>query len=426
MATRTVKQRSAQRLIVFVPPQHALADRGKFGASSVVNYVSLGTTIQGGNTPIALLPKAAQVELVFSAADVFSTSVAAPRLADAKLRQALPNLLEERLLAPPADGHYAFTPLARTSGTTTIATTPRLPVAVIDRGLLTRSIDALNEGGLNPRMAYSELYTLPAPAPGTLSVRVAQGQGVARSTRHDGVAFEFDGKTVPPALQLAVRQLGVQQILAFGDDAAKLAALAEQLGARVSVSKTPIDANAADDAVNLLQGAFASGGLLGGMALPRMNLRALRAPLIWLGVAVAVFIAGMNAYWGKLATDATGIRDGMVNAFRSQFPNASAADPGLVVELARRELGNLRARAGLASPSDFSVLTAQAAQLLASAPIGSIAGVEYADGALRVKFKQGAAGDAGLQNALRAQAVQMGLNLRFDADGSARLAPVGG
>jgi general secretion pathway protein L len=72
------------------------------------------------------------------------------------------------------------------------------------------------------------------------------------------------------------------------------------------------------------------------------------------------------------------------------------------------------------------VLNAQAAQLLANAPIGPIAGVEYADGALRVKFKQGAAGDAGLQNALRAQAVQMGLNVRFDADGSARLAPVGG
>ncbi len=134
----------------------------------------------------------------------------------------------------------------------------------------------------------------------------------------------------------------------------------------------------------------------------------------------------MNAYWAKLATDATGIRDGMVNTFRSQFPNASSADAGLVVELARRELGNLRARAGLASPSDFSVLNAQAAQLLANAPIGSVAGVEYADGALRVKFKPGAASDGGLQNALRAQAVQMGLNLRFDADGSARISPAAG
>jgi hypothetical protein len=34
-------------------------------------------------------------------------------------------------------------------------------------------------------------------------------------------------------------------------------------------------------------------------------------------------------------------------------------------------------------------------------------------------------GDAGLQNQLRAQAVQMGLNLRFEQDGSARIAPVG-
>ena len=425
MATRTVKERSAQRLLVFVPPQHTLAERGKFGASSVVNFVSFGATVQTGNTPIALLPKAARVELVFSAADVFSTSVAAPRLSEAKLRQALPNLLEERLLAPPADGHYAFTPLARASGTTTIATTPRLPVAVIDRGLLTRSLDALNDGGFNPRLAYSEIYTLPSPAPGTLSVRVAQGQGVARSTRHDGVAFEFDGRTAPAALLLAVRQLGVQQIQAFGDDAPALAALAEAIGAQVTVSAVPVDPVASDDAVNLLQGAFASAGLLGGMALPRVKVRELRAPLIWLGVAAAVFVAGMNAYWAKLATDAGAIRQNMITAFRSQFPNASSADAGLVVELARREIGTLRARAGMASPSDFSVLNAQAAQLLSSAPIGSVAGVEYADGALRVKFKPGVGGDAGLQNMLRAQAVQMGLNLRFEQDGSARIAPVG-
>jgi hypothetical protein len=248
---------------------------------------------------------------------------------------------------------------------------------------------------------------------------------VARSTRHDGVAFEFDGRTVPAALLLAVRQLGIQQIHAFGDDAPALAALGEALGAQVTVSAVPVDPAASDDAVNLLQGAFASGGLLGGMNLPRLKMRKLRAPLIWLGVAAAVFVAGMNAYWAKLATDAGAIRQNMITAFRGQFPNASSADAGLVVELTRRELGNLRARAGMASPSDFSVLNAQAAQLLSSAPIGSVAGVEYADGALRVKFKPGVGGDAGLQNQLRAQAVQMGLNLRFEQDGSARIAPVG-
>jgi hypothetical protein len=43
---------------------------------------------------------------------------------------------------------------------------------------------------------------------------------------------------------------------------------------------------------------------------------------------------------------------------------------------------------------------------------------------LQLKFK--APPDAQLQNQLRAQAVQQGLQLRFEADGSARLSAAGG
>src|SRR5690606_26003361 len=116
------------------------------------------------------------------------------------------------------------------------------------------------------------------------------------------------------------------------------------------------------------------------------------------------------------------IRGQMENAFRSVFPEVrTVANP---IEQTRRALGNLRARAGIPSADDFSVLNVQATQLLANAPVGAVAGVEYRDGRLRVKFKPGTANDPGLQNALRAQAVQQGLELRFEQDGSARLAPL--
>jgi len=121
------------------------------------------------------------------------------------------------------------------------------------------------------------------------------------------------------------------------------------------------------------------------------------------------------------------LRVQMETAFRSTFPGAAPlGDPGLVVLQTQRELSGLRARAGLASADDFSVLNAQLAQLLSTAPLGSVAGLEFRDGALKVKFKPGTADNPGLQNALRAQAIQQGLNLRFEADGSARLVPSGG
>jgi general secretion pathway protein L len=420
-----MKEKSAQRLFVFVPPHRALGGRGKLASSTVVSFVAVGAKgVDSGETPIALLPKASAVDLVFDTSDVFVAAVDAPRMPEAKLRLALPNLLEERLLSDPADCHFAFTPQARSGTVTTIASAPKLPVAVIDRGLLTRALDAMSEAGYRLRAAYSEIYVVPAPAAGVLSVRLDRGRGIARSGKHDGFAFEFDGSSLPAPLLLAARQLGIKRVQAYGRDAGKLVQFAEQLGVAVDASQREIDGAATETAVNLLQGAFAPGGLLGSLSLPKLTTAKLKVPLIWSGVAAATFVVGMNAYWLKLEAEAKAIRAQMETAFRSAFPEATAVvDPVLQTQ---RQLGALRARAGIPSAHDFSVLNAQAAQLLSLAPIGSVAGIEYREGALRVKFKPGAADNLGLQNTLRAQAIQQGLALRFEADGSARLVPSGG
>jgi len=419
-----MKDRSAQRLFVFVPPHRALGGRGKLASSTVVSYVAVGARgAESGETPIALLPKASSVDLVFDTSDVFVAAVDAPRMPEAKLRLALPNLLEERLLSDPADCHFAFTPQARSGTVTTIASAPKLPVAVINRALLTSALDALSEAGYRPRAAYSEIYVVPAPAAGVLSVRLDRGRGIARSGKHDGFAFEFDGSGLPAPLLLAVRQLGIKRVQAYGRDAGKLVQFAEQLGVAVDASQREIDVAATESAVNLLQGAFAPGGLLGSLTLPKLTTAKLKVPLIWTAVAAATFLVGMNAYWLKLEAEAKAIRSQMETAFRSAFPEATAVvDPVLQTQ---RQLGALRSRAGIASPDDFSVLNAQVAQLLSLAPIGSVAGIEYREGALRVKFKPGTADNPALQNTLRAQAIQIGLALRFEADGSARLVPSG-
>ncbi len=421
-----MKEKSAQRLLVFVPSHRQLPGRAQLSSSTVVTYVAIGlgvTPMQAGETPIALLPKAANVDLVFDSADVFVTAIEAPKLSDARLRQALPNMLEDRLLAEASDCHFAFEPPARASGATTLAAQPKLAVAVIDRGLLTRALDALNESGYRPRASYSEIYVVPAPAAGVLSVRLDRGRGIARSGRHDGFAFDFDGASVPPTLQLAVRQLGIRRVLAYGRDAGRLVALADALGVQVDASLREADPNATGTAVNLLQGPFASAGLLGGLSLgglPKLTAARVKTPLIWTAAAALVFVAGMNLYWLKLESESRDLHKQMEIGFRSAFPEATVVDPVLQTQ---RQLGSLRARSGIASTDDFSVLNAQMAMLLSNAPVGSVAGVEYRDGALRVKFKPGTADNAALQNDLRSQAIQQGLRLRFDADGSARVTP---
>lgn len=422
MATRVVtKDKPVARLWVFAPPHRALSGSAKLADSTVVGYVafSSGGELRTGESPIALLPRCQRLDIVFDGGDVFQTTVAAPKLAESKLRLALPNLLEERILAEPADCHFAFLPGgAKDQGG---EAAPQLPVAVIDRGLLTRLLDVFAAMGERARAAYSAIYVLPPPAAGMLPVLAARGRLVARTAGHDGMACDFDGAEAPAALQLALRGGPWKRIRAYGPQAEALAATADTLGVPIEVAGRALEPDASSGAINLLQGTFARGGLLGDVSLPRMSAKAWRAPLIWLGVAAAVFIGGMNAYWFKLQAEVGELRGRMSTAFRSAFADAEMVDP---IVQAQRELVRLRARAGQTSPSDFTALNAQVAQLMASAPVGIVASVEYKDAILQVKFK--APPDAQLQNLLRAQAVQQGLQVRFEADGAARISAAGG
>jgi general secretion pathway protein L len=423
-----MKEKSSQRLLVFVPPRRSLGAKGQITTGTVVSFVTVGGSAASGETPIALLPKAASVDLVFDPADVFVTAIEPPKLSEGKLRLALPNILEDRLLADAADCHFAFNIPRGGTGTTTIAALPKMPVAVIDRGVLTRALDACVEAGYRVRAAYSEIYTVPAPSAGVLSVRVDRGRGVARSATHDGFAFELATDEVPAALALAVRQLGVRRIQAYGRDAARLQSLATELNVQVEPAAAEVDLASTELAVNLMQGSFAQGGMLGSLmplAGRAAGLRgaALKAPLVWAAVAAAVAIAGMNAYWLKLEGEAKALRQQMESAFRSSFPETTAVvDPVLQT---KRQLNDLRARAGQPSANDFSVLNARTALLLTAAPLGSVGGIEYRDGALKVRFKGGMADNPAFQNTLRSAAVQQGLAVRFEADGTARVTAAG-
>jgi general secretion pathway protein L len=414
-------EKPAARLWVFAPPHRLLAGTARLSESTVVGFVALDAAgeLLWGESSIALLPRCQRVEIVFDGGDVFQTAVAAPRLSEAKLRLALPNLLEDRLLADPTQCHIAFLPAGRSDKSA--AEPSALPVAAIDRGLLTRLLDVMTLAGARPRAAYSAIYVLPPPAD-ALPVFAARGRLVARTAQHDGVACDLgDGDEPPAALRLALRSRGWQRIRVFGPQAQRLAKMGEALGVPVDLADRPLQADAADGAINLLQGAFARGGVLGDVSRMRLSLRSWKAPLAWAAVAVAVFIAGMNGYWLRLQSEATELRSRMTTAFRGAFPEAEMVEP---IVQAQRELARLRARAGQSSASDFTALNAQLAQLLASAPVGIVAGIEYRDATLQLKFK--APPDAQLQNQLRALAVQQGLQLRFDADGAARVSAAGG
>jgi len=416
-----VRRGAALRLLAFLPPRRTLlegAGRGSASAATVVGYGGIDASMQpcsAGDAPLSLLPKADSVDLLFDVSDVFSAGLDAPRMTEVKLRQALPALVEERLLTDAADCHVAH----QQEGA--VGTLARVAVGAIDRVTLGRTLEAAAEAELRPRAAYSALYAIPAPRDGTLSVRVDRGRGTVRTGEHAGFAFDLEGEP-PPALAVAVQQLGIRRIQVYGRDAAQLLRFTAALGTDVVDLKRDFDAASISAAVNLLQGPFAPAGRFGLPTLAALARSSYFKPVAaWVAVSFGIFVIGVNAYRWRLESESRALRSSMLTAFRSAFPSESVSDPVTQTKIHLREL---RVRAGQASPDDFSVLNAQAGQLLANAPVGVLAGLEYRDAALTLKFKPGTSASPGFQNSLRAQAVQQGLDLRFNADGSARIVAV--
>lgn len=435
---------SCQRLLVFVPARRSwpTGARGGLGPSTVMPYVALQAdgSMREGAAALMRMPRARAVELVFDSLDVYSATVEAPRLGEAKLRQALPNLLEERMLGDTADQHFASMPSreelpAGPAGSRpsaifeSPATVPglRLSVAAIDRATLARTLEACQQAQLQPRAAYSEIYTLPRPAGGVFGLRISRGRGrgLLRTGLDQACVLDLrDGAA--GALGLARVQTGIAQLRVYAASAGApthpLPAL-EKLGIPRQDAAQPIDVDALGDAVNLLQGAYASAGGYGltGRLLARLSRDgAWKAPAIWLGVCAAIAVGGLNAYWLKLNAEFQDVRASMQHTFRDAFPNEPAVDE---LAQAKRDVAALRARAGRPSSDDFSVLNAQAAQLLADAPVGVVQGIEYANGSYTVRFVPGTMDSAALRNTLQARAMGQGLALRFGTDGSAQLAP---
>ena len=176
---------------------------------------------RSGETPIALLPKAGCGRHgVRSRADVFITAIEPPKLVG---RQAAAGAAEHARRA-------ACSPMRRTAtsrswpprggtGDDDDAAMPKMPVAVIDRGVLTRALDALHRSrdtACAPPTARSircrHLRRACCPCASTAAAALPAPERTTAS-------HSTSARKCPAALALAVRQLGIKRIQAYGTEA---------------------------------------------------------------------------------------------------------------------------------------------------------------------------------------------------------------
>lgn len=287
-----------------------------------------------------------------------------------RLRAALDGLLEEHLLDEPDAVHYAVQPGARGGEAAWIA--------ACDRAWLRRALQVLEQAGRPASRIVPEF------APQDAALLYATGEPQHGSWVGVGPAGVLAAPLAAGSLALLSPP---EETPCIADPA--VAALAEQLLQRPVELQQPATrwVLAAQGAWDLAQFDFASSGRA--RALKKLAgswadlLRAPQwRPARWGALLlVAVNLLGLNAWAWKERSALEAKRAAIRNALTTTFPNVKVVvDPRVQME---REVVALRQATGVPSGRDFESLLAALAMALP--PGKQPAGLEYANGELRVR-----------------------------------------
>lgn len=337
-----------------------------------------------------LLQQTARTTLLLAASDVALLRLRVPPLSAARLRAALPNMLEEKLMSDPAD--CVIVAGGTTGGLRTIA--------VVQRAWLEDLVATVTAFGAKNLAALPAQLCVPHQD-GVVSASVAEHSSdldlVIRLNEADGIgigllpdhaasaaqeALETLCAVVPEApIALYVPQSSVPAYRALLDGAAlheRISLFADNWPRWISGARN------AD--INLMSGlgVSASGGL---------NWRPWRWAIALGVLALLVNVIALNVDWLRMKREASALQNGMVLTYKTNFPKETVViDP---IAQIRQKIAIGQRSSGQSAPDDFTALLANFSDVWNSAMQGAqslvIASVEYHDRGLLIKLKPDAA-----------------------------------
>ncbi|MCP3717892.1 type II secretion system protein GspL [Paraburkholderia sp. CNPSo 3281] len=432
-------------LIVLMPPRDPAVHSQEWQLPELpfVLLDKTGSTQRAGRSALGLLPKASATILMIAARDLLTLAATVPPLKGPRLRQALPNVVEDHLIQDAQTCHLALDPKRLADG--------RQVVAAIDRGWFRYLLEGFTAAGHRNLRAVPVARCLPAaqaveavqevqvtepaePAEPTAAPDAAApatpalepvtacvlGHVVATApTLLPGVAPEPAAATAQAALELAIVRGALAE--GFAVPAASVAATVTALAGGAPVSGyvltnlpgEPVSAAARASLAAALPGAqtltfealarralacrfdlcqfeFASQP----WRLDRATLRRLRVPIVLVAASLVVAVVGANIQWLMMARQRDAINAQMTELLLNAFPKTTVVlDPAGQMA---RQLQQLRLAAGEPSPDDFLALSDGLARSLGPVPANAIAALDYHDRRLDVTFKPGVDVDADL------------------------------
>lgn len=380
-----------------------------------------------GRAALGLLPRASATVLIVAARDTLLLAAAMPPLKGPRLRQALPNVVEDQLIQDPQTCHIAVDPVALADG--------RRVVAVIDRGWFRFVVGAFAGAGHRNVKAVPAMRCLPAPAaivespeadadaaaeepaaPSTPFIAGLLGPVISTAPALIGeMAAPTPASLGAPRIEIAIARgeraalgeglaLSAESIVPTltalaGDHPATLYALVDLpgdeprlAGARPVAGHVEIPGaqpiafetlarNAVASRFDLCQFEFAAQP----WKLDRATVRRLRVPIALVALSVLVSIIGINVQWLQLARQRDAINAQMTELLLNAFPKTTVVLDA--PDQMTRNLDRLRTASGELSPADFLSLADGLARSLGPVPVNGIAGLDYRDRHLEVTFK---------------------------------------
>jgi general secretion pathway protein L len=332
----------------------------------------------------SIVPSAQRVVILLAASDVTLLQVQVPPMSPAKLKAALPGLVEERLIADPADCALVAG-AAGADGSRTVAVVQRdwldnLVATFVSFGARKLAVVPLQlclpyqEG-----QAFAAVHDIAGELELTLRIAECEGVGLA--------IYPEAGEPAEHAVMQTVQAMTAQRPLALYvpqsqlQDYRQAVAREEGLAERIAIHAESWDAwidGAAQANIDLTAGRQDASGA-------KFDWRKWRWPVTLATLLLAVNILALNIDWWRMSNEADQLRASMTQIYRKTFPKDTViVDP--LAQMKQKLGGGQRG-----APDDFTTLAAAFGEALNSAggTAANIAALEYKDRSLQVRLKPG-------------------------------------
>ena len=369
--------------------------------------VTLGGSLERQDTaPLSdlsgIIASAQRVVLLLAASDVTLLQVKVPPLSSAKLKAALPNLVEERLLSDPAECTVVAGSLA--NGLRTVAIVQRSWIVLLAKTLIAygaRRFAALPASMCLPYLSGQDGSTdQHTDRTGKIVAAINHQHNqqsldlIVRLSEHSGIGLTIAANQPDAAAQEVIRTLCAlaaeapislyvpQASLRNYQDAVNQS---DALSGRISVLADNWSrwiGGARNCTLDLMAGISAASG-------SSLNWRAWRWPLALATLLLMVNAVALNFDWWRMKSEAATLRASMIQSYKSAYPKESVIiDP---LAQMRQKIDIAKRNAGLPGANDFTALTAAfgAAWAKAGGKQPGIAALEYHANSLIVRLKPG-------------------------------------